>query len=162
MGCEQVNAGSDNILIILYVIFVSLVGSQSRKTFHSCPLYLSLQKGLWGWKVSSRTSWHCIMRTNPDHKKGVLTSLYIVFAAFLRYWHKAGGVTIGLTKCFLFQKYCRRVERSLLYSVFHLGIGNFLQSIMICRGQIKTLAWFSKTPRKSSKDGRENHLFIRH
>lgn len=44
--CEQVNAASDNILIIPYVIFVSLVGSQSRKTFHSYPLHLSLQKGL--------------------------------------------------------------------------------------------------------------------
>lgn len=40
MECEQVNARSDNVLILLYVIFVSLVGSWSRKTFHSYPLYL--------------------------------------------------------------------------------------------------------------------------
>lgn len=46
MECEQVNAGSDNILIILYVIFASLVGSQGSRTFHSCPLHLSLQRGL--------------------------------------------------------------------------------------------------------------------
>lgn len=47
MECEQVKAGSDNVLIILYVIFVSLVGSQSRKTFRSCSLNLiSLERTL--------------------------------------------------------------------------------------------------------------------
>lgn len=81
--CEQVNAESDNVLIILYVIFVSLVGSQSRKTFRSCHLHLSLQKGLWGWKESSRRPWYCIMCTNPDHKKGVLTVLYCSFLILL-------------------------------------------------------------------------------
>lgn len=40
MELEQVNARSDNVLILLYVIFVSLVGSQSRKTFHSYALCL--------------------------------------------------------------------------------------------------------------------------
>lgn len=46
MECEQVNAGSDNVLIILYVIFISLVGSQSRKTFHLSSALISSEWAL--------------------------------------------------------------------------------------------------------------------
>lgn len=41
MEREQVNTRrSDNVLMLLYVIFVSLVGSWNRKTFHLYPLCL--------------------------------------------------------------------------------------------------------------------------
>lgn len=46
MECEQVNARSDNVLIILYVIFVSLVGRQSRKTFHLSSALISSERTL--------------------------------------------------------------------------------------------------------------------